>query len=118
MRRWLLLLLVALLLVPQSASVAQESLSLTTPVTPTGPTTTAYTVQRLLLAWDDAFIYILVRDNNGVSTPAFYAGAQATTLMRALNVADLPAMSLHRRILQQLVKDGKLPPGSITGTPQ
>lgn len=118
MRRWFLLCLLALLLLPQSASVAQEILTLTTPSTPTGPTTTTYTVQRVLLAWDDAFIYVLVRDNNGISTPAFYAGAQATNLMVALNKADLSAMSLHRRILQQLVKDGKLPAGNVTGAPE
>ena len=136
MRRWLLLPFVVLLLLhPGSLETrytaqqlrllawaerlaAQETLTLTTPVAPLFPPTTTYAVRRVLLAWDEAFIYILVRDNNGVSTPAIYSGAAATALMRALNTADLSTMSLHRRILQQLVKDGKLPAGTVTGIPE
>lgn len=118
MRRCSFLLLVALLVLPQSAGLAQESLTLTTPVSPLMPTTTTYSIRGLILLWDEQFIAVRLRDNNGVTSNYYYTGAQAGTLMVALNKADLSAISLQRRILQQLVKDGKLPAGNVTGSPE
>src|SRR3990167_2117307 len=98
--------------------IAQEKLALTTPVSPPAPTTRDYTVRRLVLAWDEQQIQIMLRDNNNQITHYLYTGAQATTLMVALNTANLATKSLQRRILEQLVADGKLTRGTVTGAPK
>lgn len=94
-----------------------EQFALTTPVTPAAPTTSAYHVRSLYLGWDEQRIVIIVRDNNGLVTTHVYDGAPAVSLMVALNKANLTANSLHRRVLNQLASDGKLPGGSVTGAP-
>lgn len=94
-----------------------ESLTLTTPVTPTQPTTSSYRIVTLTLAWEAARITIVLKDNNGMQFVTCYEGAVATNLMVALNKANLSTSSLQKRVLQQLATDGKLPAGSVTGTP-
>lgn len=93
-----------------------ESLTLTTPITPTAPTTTTYTVRSIYLGRDEEVIRVVVRDNNHVLTTHVYEGATAVTLMTALNKANLSTNSLQKRILNQLASDGKLPAGTVTGT--
>ncbi len=53
----------------------------------------------------------------GIESTFQYDGATATSLMVALNKANLSTSSLHKRVLQQLVADGKLTVGTVTGTP-
>jgi hypothetical protein len=105
-----------LLSVPVSAG--QEQYALTTPIVPTGPATTTYTVRRIVLAWDEQLIQITLRDNNNDQITHVYQGSAATALMVALNKANLTIKSLQRRVIEQLVADGKLPAGSVTGSPQ
>lgn len=92
-----------------------ESLTLTTPVTPSAPTTSSYRVISLNLQWEAQRITVVVKDNNEKLLVVVYEGAQAVTLMTALNKANLTTNSLQRRILTQLAADGKLPAGTVTG---
>ena len=91
-----------------------ETLDLTTPVQP--PSTTTYRVTVLHLDWPNGVINITLVDNNGVAMTVNYTNAEATTLMQFLNTANLSVKSLHKRILEKLVADGKLT-GTISGTP-
>lgn len=89
-----------------------ESLTLTAP-----QSVPSYQVLKLTLNWGGASITVTVKDPLGNEIRASYAGAAATTLMTQLNKANLSTQSLHSRILSQLVTDGKLPAGTVTGAP-
>lgn len=99
-----------------------ESLGLTTPITPSNPTISQYRIVRLLLEREPfALILVVVADNRNVRTEVAYSddggGTVAASLLHALNTADLSVKSLQRRVLEYLVSDGKLPAGSVSGTP-
>lgn len=89
-----------------------ELLILTTP-----QSVANYQVDELLLNWRSAFIIVMVRDPLGNVIRCDYSGAPATALIVALNKANLTSNSLHKRILNQLTSDGKLPAGTVTGSP-
>lgn len=91
-----------------------EQLDLTVPVQP--PSTLTYRVTVLHLDWPNGVINVTLVDNNGVARTVTYTNAEATTLMGILNTANLSVKSLHKRILEKLVADGKLT-GTISGTP-
>ena len=80
------------------------------------PGTVTWTPFLLHLNWERATIKIGFRGDNGEYTSVGYEGAAATTLMVTLNKADLSTKSLHRRIMEKVVADGKLS-GTISGTP-
>lgn len=89
-----------------------EQLDLTSPVS-----VTDYRVRKIVLDWAAAIIKIRVVDTTGDESTHTYTGETATTLMTQLNKIDLSTNSLHKRILDRLVADGKLPAGTVTGTP-
>lgn len=89
-----------------------EALTLTTP-----QSVTDYTIDMLKLSWSGASIVVQLHDTQGDKHKASYTGQAATDLMIALNKANLSTNSLQKRILNQLVTDGKLPAGTVTGTP-
>lgn len=89
-----------------------EALTLTTP-----QSVTDYTIDMLKLSWSEASIVVLLHDTQGDKFKCTYTGQAATDLMIALNKANLSTNSLQKRILNQLVTDGKLPPGTVTGIP-
>lgn len=91
-----------------------EKLDLTTAVTT--PDVTSYRVSQLVLDWDGQHIGIFLVGPNGERRTETYNGSTAKTLMIALNKANLTANSLHKRVLNQLVTDGKLA-GTVSGTP-
>lgn len=96
---------------------AQERIDLTTPLTYSS--TTGYTFKLISLDWEGAQITILLRD---AATPTrvvtfTYTGATASTLMIALNKANLSTRSLNQRVLDRLIADGKIA-GTVTGTVQ
>ena len=96
-----------------------EQLVLTTPTT---ATTTQYAVRGLVLsrnptAIDESFVRVTVEDNFGVKSAHEYSGAEAAALLTQLNTMNFSTVSLQKRLLQKLVADGKLPPGTVTGTP-
>lgn len=106
-----------------------ETLTLTTPVQPTSPSITGYSVWSTYFGRGEGVIRIVVQDNNGQRTHAVYTDGDdvegnpapgttiATDLMKVLNKANLTTKSLQRRILEKLAADGKLPEGTVDGTP-
>lgn len=91
-----------------------EQLDLTTPIT--SPSITNYRVTLLHLDWTGAQIQIVLTGPQGESAGFVYSGQEATDLMLVLNTANLSVKSLHKRILEKLVANGKLS-GTISGTP-
>jgi len=89
-----------------------ESLTLTV-----AQSVASYQVLKLTLNWAGARIKVILKDPIGDIREFGYDGTAATNLMVALNKANLSVQSLHSRILSQLVTDGKLPAGTVTGTP-
>ena len=61
-------------------------------------------------------IVIRLRDNLNVLSSYQYFGADATTMIKTLNTANLSTKSMHKRILEKLSNDGKLV-GTVTGAP-
>ncbi len=92
-----------------------EQLDLSTPIVP--PSRTAYTLARVVLDFEAQVIQAIVRGSDGVEIRGEWTGATAVTLMTALNTANLSTTSLVKRVLQKMVIDGKLPTGSVSGSP-
>ncbi|KKN05808.1 hypothetical protein LCGC14_1083620 [marine sediment metagenome] len=46
-----------------------------------------------------------------------YEGADARAELKAINIGNFSSVTLHTRILQKLLADGKLPAGVVGGTP-
>lgn len=92
-----------------------ETLTLTAPIVP--PTRVSYTFARLTLDLEAQVIQAVVRGSDGAEVKGEWTGATAVSLMTALNVADLRATSLVKLVFQQLIAAGKLPAGTVSGTP-
>lgn len=94
-----------------------EQLDLATPQAypATTSTVTNWKVDQLLLQWAVAHIQIILLGPTGERYEINYNGAVATSLMVTLNKANLSVKSLHKRILEYLITDGKIA-GTITGT--
>jgi hypothetical protein len=95
-----------------------ETFELTTPIVQ--PARTTYHVARVDLQWDAQVVYVEVRSNDGKRIEKTYTGADAVTLMRGLNTANLTTLSLNKRVLNRLVADGVFVlegAGTVTGTP-
>lgn len=91
-----------------------ERLDLTVPETT--PAITTYAVTYLCLDWSNARITVEFTGTNGEKKAHSWEGATATTLMVALNKANLTANSLQRRVLAKVTADGVLA-GTVSGTP-
>jgi len=92
-----------------------EQINLNTAYQPDPRSTTTFRVVRIEMDWEAQRIAIDVTGNS-VRRSFLYEGATAATLMASLNTANLSTKSLHRRVLERLVADGKLA-GTIDGTP-
>ena len=68
------------------------------------------------LNWERATIKVGFRGDNGEYTSVGYTGTDATSLMISLNKANLSTKSLHKRIMEKVVADGKMS-GTISGAP-
>ena len=62
------------------------------------------------------FVGITLRDNNNERSHYSYEGQTAKDMIKFLNTANLSVKSMHKRILERLSADGKLP-GTVVGTP-
>ncbi len=94
-----------------------EQVNLTNPYQPDPRATSTFQVSRLDLNWEGAEISIYLIDPVSKIRRAFrYEGQTALNLMIALNKANLSIKSLHRRVIEQLINDGKLE-GSVSGSP-
>ena len=91
-----------------------EQVDLAVPVIP--PSITSWRVSLLHLDWPGAQIQIGLLGPNGETAGHVYSGLDAMNLMTALNTANLSVKSLHRRVMERLIADGRLL-GTISGTP-
>jgi hypothetical protein len=102
-----------------------EEYTLTTPETTPAVTNAAYKVEMLHFDWVAGTIGVRLKGQNGELIHTGYGGPMATQaekdeaiqMMRSLNTANLTTKSLHKRVLERLSTDGKIPPGTTTGTP-
>ncbi len=96
---------------------AQERIVLQT--APAAPT--EYRIQDIRLRWGtDSTCAIDVRLMPNVGSVAFdyrFDGANACTMLAALNKADLSKTSLQKRILDRMIAD-KIIVGSVSGSPE
>lgn len=81
------------------------------------PPRTSYRVSRLILDWDAKCIQAYVKGSDGVEVLCEWTSDIAVSLMTTLNTANLSTSSLHKRVLTKCLADGKLPAGTISGTP-
>lgn len=93
-----------------------EQLNLTASEVIPQQVTSYYKVIMLVLDWEGARISIVLRGEQGERRTFEYEGNVATTLMVALNTANLAIKSLHRRVLERLSLDGRLV-GAVSGSP-
>ena len=92
------------------------------------PGTSKYRIGGLWLDWAGSNFYVTLIGDNGVARQESYRDGQdeigeplegstiATDRMRVLNKTNLSTKSLHKRIMEMLINDGRLE-GSISGSP-
>jgi hypothetical protein len=94
-----------------------ERIDLTLPFQPDPRSAASFHIARLDLNWEEARISIYLIDNStGIRRTFGYEGQTALNLIIALNKVDLSVKSLHRRVIERLINDGKLD-GTIGGAP-
>lgn len=93
-----------------------EQVTLTTPEVIPAISTTFYRVVTLNLDWRGQRILIVLQGENGELKGFDYEGADAITMMTALNKANLSVQSLQRRVLNRLIMDGHIT-GAVAGSP-
>jgi hypothetical protein len=92
-----------------------EIFTLTTPITQ--PVRNTYIVERLILDWTAQVVQVYLMGSDGVEVFNQWTGASAVTLMTAMNSANFTVNSLYKNILLQLIAAGKIPAGTVSGTP-
>lgn len=91
-----------------------EQLDFTTPI---ATTRTSVSWTYLELNMGSQQIVAIGTGSDGQPVRAVWTGPPAMTLMTALNTANLSSISLMKRLYQQAVTDGKIPAGTVSGTP-
>jgi hypothetical protein len=88
------------------------------------PGATTFRIALLVFDWEHSVIKVHLREWSGVTfvpggkiVTATYEGAIARNLMVGLNKANLTTNTLHQRVLDRLLTDGKIPAGTCEGTP-
>lgn len=102
-----------------------EEYTLTTPEVIPEKITAKYKVVFQTYDWRESYVFIRLEGENGEQITATYGGGispqadkdKARDMMRYLNTANCSTKSQQKRICEQLQKDGKIPPGTVTGTP-
>lgn len=98
-------------------ALAQERLTLTSPL-PQPAQVTGYTISKLCLTVEPTpQVQAVLRATDGVQHDEVYEGATATTMILALNKANLSTRSLNQRIFDRLIADGRIA-GTVTGSVQ
>lgn len=109
----------ALTLIGVTTPRAQETYTLSTPVTKASRST--YHLSSVLLDLDGKRVIIKLVADNGDELGQMYDGDTTPTgaaLLSALNTANLSSNSLVKRIYQRLQTDGVVAAGTIGGSPQ
>lgn len=113
-------LLFSVLLFAGIAAYAGEEVDFSTP-TYVNPTTFSFIkIKSLDFDWDNAIIKITVRNTatDGATDRTFvYTSTTATAMMIQLNKMNFTTTSLQKRIFQQLLNDGLIQNGTVTGSP-
>jgi hypothetical protein len=118
MNRLIAFVVAVLLSLAAVAVIAQESVTITTPV---AKTTTSQRVSYIGLDLDNRKIVVELKSNLGETTNKVYDETTTPTgasLLTTLNRSNNSTTSLVKRVYQRLQTDGAIPAGSITGTPQ
>lgn len=100
-----------------------QKLSLTNPIVPPpGVNQTSYVIRKFSfenMPW--ATLSVTVDSDTGVRVTKTYSdeagGGVAAAFILLLNTANMASNSLTKRVLERLVSDGVLPPGTVTGSP-
>lgn len=121
MRR-ILIVLIALLALTGAEGYAQEVFNSTNPVV--GCTQSSFTLKEFHVedtGTNQFRVLAEVRDNCGVSIRDEHTTSTpvtGNTVLSALNAPGNYTNSLFKRILLHLQSEGKIPAGTVTGTPQ
>lgn len=102
-----------------------EDYTLTTPEVVPEKVTTKYKVIFQSYDWIESYTFFKLQSDQGEILTASYGGMladqagkdKARDFMKFLNTANCSTKSQQKRILEQLNKDGKIPAGTVTGTP-
>lgn len=92
-----------------------EILTLSTPIAK--PSVTTVDVLFLGFDWGNSRVTVRVKFSDSTEQEFTYGNSVAATMMSGLNSANLSTKSLYKRVVERLQADGKLPAGTITGTP-
>jgi hypothetical protein len=84
---------------------------LTTPINK--PSITEYSIVSFEINVKNMFIRVTLEANNGEHLNILYQDENTQQLIEALNVANLSIKSLRVRLIERLVADGHVPPGTI-----
>lgn len=98
--------------------VAQEAVTLTTPVVKTD---TTYSVKYIGLDYSASTIVVQLQSNTGFVVVKTYDATTTptgATLLHNLNTANFSVNSLMKAVYNRLLTDGVIPTGSITGSAQ
>lgn len=94
-----------------------ERIYLSEPYQPQQLAALSFEICRLDLNWGAQSILVELFDpDTNIRRKFCYEGQTAINLMKALNKANLSTKSLHRRVIEKLINDGKLD-GTISGDP-
>lgn len=77
--------------------------------------TPIYKLKEIYMNVDTKYVSIIL-DNNGARTKFEFHDAQAVTIMRTLNTANMAAVSMITRMFNFLINQGLLA-GTISGVP-
>jgi hypothetical protein len=123
MRLLLLACVLGLVAVPGRA---QEKITLVDPVH-TDPGASEFRLASLILDAQQPHILATLAEvapgkfhfkPNGKILTCEYFGDDAAQLLTQLNTMNFSTVSLQKRVIQTCGKDGKIPPGTVSGTPQ
>jgi len=78
---------------------------------------TSYSLNFLTMDWKNAAVRAAVEGDDGVVVPIEYDGPPAIAVMQFINTADFRTQSMHRRAMLRFAQDGKIPAGTVSGTP-
>lgn len=102
-----------------------EEYTLATPEVVPQVTNTKYKIVYQQYDWINAWVVFRLQGENGEQITAEYGGliadqagkTVAQDMMKYLNTSNNSTKSQQKRILERLQKDGKIPGGTVTGTP-
>jgi hypothetical protein len=92
-----------------------ETFTLTTPIA--NPSRTTYIVQRIMLDIQNSVIQVYLIGSDGIQVLCEWNGPLATTLLTQLNSANFTTTSFIKATINACATAGKIPPGSVSGTP-